>query len=229
MDAAEIIAGTPAPADKQAVLTSLRALLETIELEQNELVEHQARTAGVQDQLNSLLAQRQQVTEFTNAQDRDEPISFVLLETFEFLLQDDSLTLEIRNDRMMGLFRSAAACIMVADWDDEAPVTTHWAETFNRVVDRKIREIRSSSIGVAKVGMLKYLQQTQLPKEVYSMDHYDRAPKEYWLQYAGFSLVGSVLKSRKLSLQLRSEMGPAIGVVNVALAKSVQMPRPAGL
>ncbi len=229
MDAAEIIAATPAPSNKHAVLASLGALLETIELEQSELVEHQARTAGFDDQLNSLAAQRAQVTEFTAAQDRNEPISFVLLETFDFLLEDDTLTLEVRNDRLLGLFRSAAACIMVADWTDDAPITTDWVETFNRVTDRKIRDLRASSLGYAKVGMIKYLQTVQIPLDVYTMAHYDRAPKEYWLQYAGFSLVSSVLKTRKLSQQLRSEMGPAIAIINVALAKAVQVPRPAGL
>ena len=113
MEAADIIAATPAPADKSAVLASLGALLESIDMESSELAEHEQRTASFKQQLASLNEQRQQVSQFADAQERNEPISQTLISTFEFLIADDELVTEVRNDRMLGLFRSASACIMV--------------------------------------------------------------------------------------------------------------------
>ncbi len=230
MEAAEIIAATPAPNDKEAVLASLGALLETIDLEQDELREHQDRTADFEAQLRSLASQREQVTQFADAQARNEPISSVLLETFEFLLQDDELAVDVRNDRMLGLFRSASSCIMVADWNANSPVTVEWVESFNRVVARKIRDLRAHTSGYAKVGKIKYAQVLLIPEEIYNQPRYDRAPKEYWLQYAGFSLIASVLTTRKHSTQLRDEMSAALTILNVALGRQkIPVVRPVGL
>jgi len=231
MEAADIIAATPAPTDKDAVLASLGALLEAIDLESTELEEHEERTAGFGQQLQSLATQREQVSQFADAQSRNEPISECLLSTFEFLIADDELIYETRNSRMLGLFRSASACIMVADWDDAMPLTVDWTESFNRVVERKIRDLRANSSGYAKVGKIKYTQHLLVPEEIYSQHHYDRAPKEYWLQYASFSMIGSVLSTRKVSKQLRDEMAPAISILNVATGRKKIAPviRPAGL
>ncbi len=232
MEAADIIAATPAPADKSAVLASLGALLESIDMESSELAEHEQRTASFEQQLASLNEQRQQVSQFADAQERNEPISQTLISTFEFLIADDELVTEVRNDRMLGLFRSASACIMVADWDDyTSALTTDWVESFNSVIERKIRDLRANFSGYAKVGKIKYTQQLLIPSEVFRQPHYDRAPKEYWLQYAGFSLVGSVLTTRKVSKQLRDEVAPAISILNVATGreKISSVIRPAGL
>jgi hypothetical protein len=219
MEAADIIAATPAPADKDAVLLSLGALLESIDLESSELAEHEERRANFQQQLSSLDQQREQVSQFADAQERNEPISHCLIGTYEFLIGDDELTLEIRNDRMLGLFRSASACIMVADWSDTNPSTVDWVESFNRVVERKIRDLRANSSGYAKVGKIKYVQELLIPEAIFTQHHYDRAPKEYWLQYASFALIGSLLTTRKVSKQLRDELAPALGILNVATGR----------
>ncbi|MFW2382216.1 MAG: hypothetical protein ACN4GZ_10700, partial [Acidimicrobiales bacterium] len=203
MEAADIIAATPAPADKDAVLSSLGALLESIDLESSELVEHEERCANFEQQLASLSEQRDQVSQFADAQERNEPISLCLVGTFEFLIADDDLSLEVRNDRLLGLFRSASACIMVADWPDTNPSTVDWVESFNRVVERKIRDLRINASGYSKVVKIKFGQELLIPTAIFNQPHYDKAPKEYWLQYASFSLIGSVLGSRKPSAQLR--------------------------
>jgi hypothetical protein len=231
MEAAEIIAATPAPADKDAVLSSLGALLESIDLESSELVEHEERRANFQQQLASLNQQRDQVRQFADAQERSEPISHCLIGTYEFLIGEDQLTLEIRNDRMLGLFRSASACIMVANWGDSNPTTVDWVESFNRVVHRRIRDLRANSLGYAKVGKIKYTQRLLIPEEIFNQEHYNKAPKEYWLQYASFALIGSVLTTRKVSKQLRDEMAPALGILNVATGRQKIAPviRPPGL
>ncbi len=231
MEAADIIAATPAPTDKDAVLASLGALLESIDLESSELADHEVRTADFQAQIDGLKTQREQVSQFADAQSRNEPISECLLSTFEFLILDDEITFEVRNNRMLGLFRSASACIMAADWSDDSPSTVDWVDSFNRVVDRKIRDLRKNESGYAKVGKIKYTQHLIIPKEIYTQQHYDRAPKEYWLQYASFSMIGSVLSTRKVSKQLRDEMAPAISILNVATGRERISPviRPAGL
>lgn len=231
MEAADIIAATPAPADKDAVLASLGALLQSIDLESSELREHEERRANFQQQLASLNEQREQVSQFADAQERNEPISHCLIGTYEFLIADDELTRDVRNDRMLGLFRSASACIMVADWPDTAAPTIAWVQSFNSVVERRIRDLRANESGYAKVGKIKYTQELLIPKEIFDQPHYDKAPKEYWLQYASFSLIGSVLTSRKVSKQLRDEMAPALGILNVATGreKIASVIRPPGL
>ena len=231
MEAADIIAATPAPSNKDAVLASLSALLESIDLESSEASEHERRTADFEKQMNSLAEQRSQVSQFADAQERNEPISQCLVSTYEFLIEDDELTFEVRNGRMLGLFRSASACIMVADWDDDGPATAEWVDSFNSVVERKIRDLRANASGYAKVGKIKYTQQLLIPSEIYRQGHYDHAPKEYWLQYAAFSLIGSVLTTRKVSKQLRDEMAPALAILNVAMGrqKISAVIRPPGL
>lgn len=231
MEAADIIAATPAPNNKDAVLASLGALLESIDLESSEASEHERRTADLEQQISSLAEQREQVSQFADAQERNEPISHCLVSTYEFLIEDDDLTFEVRNGRMLGLFRSASACIMVADWDDEGPATADWVDSFNSVVERKIRDLRANSSGYAKVGKIKYTQELLISPEIYRQPHYDHAPKEYWLQYAGFGLVGSVLTTRKVSKQLRDEMAPALAILNVAMGrqKISALIRPPGL
>ncbi len=231
MEAVDIIAATVAPSNKDAVLASLSALLESIDLETSEASDHKRRTADFEEQVNSLAEQRDQVSQFADAQERNEPISHCLVSTYEYLIEDDSLTFEVRNGRMLGLFRSAGACIMVADWDDDGTATAEWVDSFNSVVGRKIRDLRANSSGYAKLGKIKYTQELLISPEIYRQPHYDHAPKEYWLQYAGFALIGSVLATRKVSKQLRDEMAPALRILNVAMGREKinALIRPPGL
>lgn len=230
MEAADIIAATPEPPNKEAVLASLGSLLETIDLEQNELREHRERKADFESQLASLSSQRDQVKQFADAHARNEPISHVLVDTFEHLIDDDDISVDVRNQRMIGLFRSASACIMAADWPASSPLTVEWVESFNRVTERKVRDLRANSQGYAKVAKIHYVTQLTIDESIYNQPRYDRAPKEYWLQYAGFSLIAGVLNTRKRSQQLRDEMGPALTLLNVALGRQrIPVVRPPGL
>jgi hypothetical protein len=120
---------------------------------------------------------------------------------------------------------------MVADWPTTNPSTVEWVESFNRVVERKMRDLRANESGYSKVGKIKYVQKLLIPTEVFNQPYYQKAPKEYWLQYAGFSLIGSILTSGKVSKQIRDEMSPALGILNVATGKEKisSIIRPPGL
>lgn len=219
--ATQILAEATTPEDKKAVLKSLSALLNTMDLEAAELEANKDRVASYEDQMASLEAQRSEVSLFANTQRTSrETVSRYLVRTFGKLIEmgDDSLT--ERNDRILGLYRSAAASIMGRDaWTEEAPDTSGWAQSFNRIVDRQIREVRRTVRGYSKVSQIHYLKHIKVPEELYRAKGYTNAPKEYWLQYASFNLIGSVLASNKFTKQLREEMAPSFEILSTVNGK----------
>ncbi len=206
-------------ANRDSVLSSLESLLSTMELESSELEQKQALESGYEKQIAGMERQRQVVAALMadHVKNDEELVSKFLTDAFWEMLVESTERWEVRNDRTLGLFRSASSMIMKNDWDPKGPSTTDWVESFQRSIARKRKEVLAESTNNNRLVKLSHLTTLQIDEKVFRDPAYRAAPKEYWRQYAAFKLIGSVLASRKSSMDLAAEMKPAFDVLRLAL------------
>lgn len=207
-------------ANRESVLTSLEALLSTMDLEADELKAKQQLQSGFEAQIASMERQRGVVSDLMDdhVKNDEELVSKFMTDAFWNLLVECTDRWDVRNDRMLGLYRSAASMIMTKDWDLRADSTTDWVESFQRSIARKRKEVLSESTNNNRLVKLSHLTTLQIEEDLYRHPDYRGAPKEYWRQYAAFKLIGSVLVSRKSSIDLAAEMSPAFDVLRLAVS-----------
>lgn len=206
-------------ANRDSVLSSLESLLSTMELESSELEQKQALESGYEQQIAGMERQRQVVSALMadHVKNDEELVSKFLTDAFWEMLVESTERWDVRNDRTLGLFRSASSMIMKNDWDTNGPSTTDWVESFQRSIARKRKEVLAESTNNNRLVKLSHLTTLQIDEKVFRDPAYRAAPKEYWRQYAAFKLIGSVLASRKSSFDLAAEMKPAFDVLRLAL------------
>jgi hypothetical protein len=206
-------------ANRESVLNSLDSLLSTMDLEADELKAKQKLESGFESQLESMERQRRVVSDLMDdhVKNEDELVSKFVTDAFWNLLVESTDRWNIRNDRMLGLYRSAGSMIMKKDWDLRGDSTSDWVESFQRSIARKRKEVLGESTNNNRLVKLSHLTTLQIEEELYRDSEYRAAPKEYWRQYAAFKLMGSVLVSRKSSLDLAAEMSPAFDVLRLAV------------
>lgn len=206
-------------ANRESVLSSLEALLSTMELETNELREKQKLDSGYEAQIAGMDRQRQVVSRLMadHGKNEDEQVSKFVVNTFWDLLIESTDRWDTRNDRMLGLYRSAGSMIMKKDWDSKGMSTVDWVESFQRSIARKRKEVLAESTNNDRLAKLSHLTNLQIDEALYKDPAYRAAPKEYWRQYAAFKLIGSVLTSRKSSVDLAAEIKPAFDVLRLAV------------
>jgi len=218
VDAKEIMSDAAVTAERDSILSSLDALLSSMDIEADELRSKQELESSYAEQIASMERQRSVVTDLISHQDTsDEPVSKMVTDTFWNLLLESGDRWEVRNDKMLGLYRSSAALIMKKDWDPKAPSTTDWVESFMRSIARRRKEVLSESTNNNRLVKLSHLTTLQIEEELFRDPAYRAAPKEYWRQYAAFKLIGSVLNSRQSSIDLAAEMAPAFDALRLAV------------
>ena len=201
------------------VLGRLDSLLQSISLEAEELAAQAELNERYADQLEDLESQRKEISLFARAQrTKAQSVAANLVSSFRVLLEFSADDLAERNSRIFGLYRSAAATIMPRNWPEDAEVTVAWVDRFNRVIEREIAGVLDNDKGLTKVQKLSYLRTLPIRPELHNADGFQNAPKEYWLQYAAFNLIGTVLNSGRASVQLELEMGPALKIMDLVTA-----------
>ena len=219
VDAKEIMSDAAVADDRDSILSSLDALLSSMDIETDELRSKQDLESGYAEQIASMERQRTVVAGLITHQDAsDELVSKMVTDVFWNLLLESSDHWEVRNDKMLGLYRSSAAMTMKKDWGPDSPSATDWVESFVRSIARRRKEVLSESTNNNRLVKLSHLTTLQVEEELYLDPQYAGAPKEYWRQYAAFKLIGSVLNSRQSSMDLAAEMAPAFEVLRLATA-----------
>lgn len=203
--------------DKDSILSSLDALLSSMEIETEELRSKEELESGYAVQIASMDRQRSVVAGLITHQDKTaDLVSKMVADTFWHLLLESNDRWEVRNDKMLGLYRSSAALIMKKDWGPDSPSTTDWVESFMRSISRRRKDVLSESTNNNRLVKLSHLTTLQISEDLFRDPEYRGAPKEYWRQYAAFKLIGSVLNSRQSSIDLAAEMAPAFDVLRLA-------------